>query len=370
MGTLYELATGQSSREGKIGERLSDTYVRKFKYLKGQPNEAYSLPTLTAIGIGSPLPGNPFVTCVSVDDSPEGESRLVRIFTYTYKTIAHTGGPAEQQQAPDVRPPNYSFNFGVDYVSTTSWLANPVVNGVGYVGAYTPNSEMVAGLEKPQLTGILRVKQFVIDDPAFANEYVGYVNDGLFEAGSFSAIARTLLFRGIDAQPAVESYQDMSYWGWNVTYEFAYRENRQVINTTLGDDADTQVEVNIGWDKAVPMTSRNVFCSTNVGAGFYDPLAFPLEHNRNGAIKTGPGPIGGKYFWAEDPNNPGNTVEDSTCRAMVAIPAVKGGFTQVPAGEPIPVNNDGSPRSRGRKPLVYRRGFHKETNFRVNLGLR
>lgn len=372
MGTLYELATGQSSREGSVGKALADTYVRKFKFVKSSPNESYSLPAVTGIGIGSAFPGNSSVTCVSVDDSPEGESRLVRVFTYTYKTVANTGGPQEQQQPPDVRPPNYSYNFGVDYVGTRSWMPNPVANN-GMTVASTPNGELVTGLEKPQVTATLRIKQFVTADPAFANEYVGCVNSGTFTGGSFTAIARTLLFKGIDAQPATEAYGEFVYSGWNVTYEFAYRENEQVINPNYGSDEDTQSLVNIGWDKAVPLTSRNVKCSTNAGLGKIDVMAFPLEHNKNGAVKTvndGSGTVDGKVFWAADPNGGGGTVEDTVARAMVAIPAVKGGFTQVPAAEPIPVNNDGSPRNRLLKPIVYRRGFHREINFRQVLGLR
>lgn len=371
MGTLYELATGQSSREGKPGERLADTYVRKFKFIKAAPNEIYSLPAITGIGIGSSLSGTN-ATCVSVDDSPEGDSRLVRLFTYTYKTVAHDRGPVQQQQPPDVRPPNYSYNFGVDYVSTFSWMPDPVANG-GWDTAYTPNGEIVTGLEKPQVTAVLRVKQFVTADPAFANEHVGTVNSGTFSAGSFSAIARTLLFRGIDAQPAVESYMDATFSGWNVTYEFAYRENNQVINPAAGNNADNQSLVNIGWDKAVPLTSRNVRCDTAAGLANIDVFAFPLEHNKNGAIKTvndGSGTVDGKVFWAADPNGGGGTVQGTIARAMVAIPAVKGGFTQVPAGEPVPVNHDGSPRSRDMRPIIRRRGFHREIDFRQVLGLR
>lgn len=371
MGTLYELATGGSSRDGRSGG-VADTYIRKFKYIKSSPSEGYSLPNVTGIYVGAPYPGDANCTCVSIDDSPEGESRLVRNFTYTYKTVANTSGPQQQQQPPDVRPPNYSFQFGLDYVATQSWIADPVANG-GWATATTPNGEIVTGLEKPQATAVLRVKQFVTSDPAGYCEYVGTVNDGLFTAGSFSAIARTLLFRGIDAQPAVETYNLQTYAGWNVTYEFAYRENFQMINSNTAINNDNQSLVNIGWDKAVPLSSRNVWCSTAAGNQFLELTAFPLEHNKNGAIKSvndGSGPINGQYFWAADPNGGGGTVQNTLARAMVTIPAVKGGFTQVPASEPRPVNLDGSPRKSTLRPIVHRRGFHKEINFKVTLGLR
>lgn len=368
MGMLYELATGTSSRDGR-GGTVADTYVRKFKFVKSQPNEAYSVPGVTGISIGSPLPGDPSVTCVAVDDSPMGDSRLVRELTFTYKTVAATQGTQQQQQPPDVRPPNISFQFGVDYVATQSWQPNPVGAPNGYSMAVTPLAEPITGLEKPQGTATIRVKQFVVFDPAGYSGEVGTVNSTNVTFGSFQAIPRTLLFRGFDAQPTVESWGEYTYSGWTCTYEFAYRENWQLINVNESNDA-AQVATNIGWDKAVPLTSRNVLCSTNAGAGFIDPLAFPLEHNKAGSIKVVPGgPVFGLYSFASDPNGNGD-LAGTIARAMTVIPAAKGGFTQVPASEPIPINLDGSPRSRTIFPIVFRRGFHRQIDFVNVLGLR
>lgn len=368
MGTLYELATGQSSRDGRAGA-VTDTYVRKFKFVKSQPNESYSVPGVTGIGVGSPFPGDTSCTCVSVDDSPEGESRLVRNFTFTYKTVANTQGAQKQQQPPDVRPPNISFQFGVDYVATQSWLPNPIGLPNTVSMAVTPLAEPVTGLEKPQGTATIRVKQFVSYDPAGYSGEVGTLNSGNVHFGSFTAIRRTLLFKGFDAQPTVETFGNYTYSGWNCTYEFAYRENWQMINVTESN-ANTQVSVNIGWDKAVPLTSRNVKCDTSAGIGFIDPLAFPLEHNKAGSIKVVPGgPVFGLYSFASDPNGNGD-LTGTIARAMTVIPATKGGFTQVPANEPIPINLDGSPRSRTLFPIVFRRGFHREIDFVNVLGLR
>ena len=367
MGLLYALATGTSGRSAS-GGKVTDTYVKKYKFIKSSPGEQYSVPAILGYGIGAALAGAPNVTCVSIDDQPDGESRLTRNITATFKTVAATGGPTDQQQPPDVRPPNISFQFGLDYVASPSWMADPVANNALTL-ATSPSGEPINGLEKPQATAIIRLKQFVTSDPANYNEEVGTVNSGNVTFGSFTAIARTLLFKGIDAQPAVEQYADLTYSGWNVTYEFAYRENKQYICTTLNNQPN-RAEVNIGWDKAVPLTSRNVLCSIAAGIAIIDPLAFPLEHNKNGSIKTfAGGVIDGKYEFANDPNGNG-TVAGQWCRAMTVIPAVKGGFTQVPANEPIAVNLDGSPRSKNFLPLVFRRGFHREIDFRQVLGLR
>lgn len=365
MGTLYELATGKSSRDAS-NKQSTDTYTKVYKFIKSTPTENYVVPTVLGYGVGAILNGTDAV-CVSVSDEPEGESRLVRIFTTTFKTPPVTGGSNSQEQPPNVRPPNVTFQFGTETIASATWLVNPVANGL-MSPAMDPNGNPIDNVTKPCPNGVIRVTQFVTNDPGFYQQYVGCVNDGIVEFGTFGAIARTLLFKGINATPAVESFGDYTYSGWNVTYEFAYRENIQQVCTGT-DTNPTLADVVIGWDMAVPQTSRQVHATMAKNA-IVDPLGMPLLHV-NGAVQhVQGGPVAGKYDYAR--NSDGDSVQFKRVRAMVTVPSPNGGFAQIPSSEPIPVNDDGSPRLRTLVPpvLVYRRGTHREIDFRQTLGLR
>ena len=363
MGTLYELATGKSGREVS-DKRATDTYTRVYKYIKSTPQEQYVVPTVLGYGVGAVLNGTNAV-CVSVSDEPDGDSRLVRIFTTVFKTPPVTGGASSQQQPPPVRPPNITFQFGTDTVASATWMPNPVANG-GRSPARDPNGNPIDNVVKPTAVGTIRLTQFVTNDPAQYQSEVGTVNADSVTFGSFTAIARTLMFKGISAQPAVESFGDYTYSGWSCTYEFSYRENFQYINVGT-DTSPNFASVNIGWDMAVPQTSRMAYASMAKG-NIVDPLGIPLLHVNGAVQRVNGGPIQNKYDYAK--NADGDSIAGQRVRAMVAVPAANGGFAQIPASEPIPVNDDGSPRVRSAEILVYRRGVHREIDFRQVLGLR
>jgi hypothetical protein len=365
MGTLFELTSGKSSRDNS-GGRVSDSYTKVYKYIKSTPNEAYSLPAVLGYTVGAILGGTDAV-CMNVSDEPDGDSRTVRIITTTFKTPPVTGGSAAMAMAPTIRPPNITFQFGTETVAATTWLTNPIGGG-GMGPAKDPNGNPIDNVVKPMANGIIRVTQFVASDPGYYQEYVGTLNNGSISFGSFTAIRRTLLFKGINATPAVESFGEYTYSGWNCTYEFAYRENIQQICT--GTDSNPQVaDVNIGWDLAVPQTSRQALASMAKG-NLVDYFGIPLLHVNGAVQRVAGGPIAGKYDYAKNPD--GDSVQNEVVRAMVVVPAGNGGFAQVPSSDPIPVNDDGSPRKRTASPpvLVYRRGTHREIDFRNTLGLR
>lgn len=372
MGLLYELATGSGSREYNNGIS-ADTYVRRFKFIKATPNESYSVPDTAGIYIGSPFPVDSTVTCVSYSDEPEGSSRLVRNFTFTYKSIPATStsgssGGGGGQSPPNVQPPNLTFNFDVDRVATFAWFPDPAGAPNTYEPAVDKAGEPIDGLTKPQASGTIQVKQFVTFDPAGSAGWVGYLNDRTITWGSFSAAPRTLMFKGFNANPTVKSWGSVVYRGWDVTFSFSYRENRQWISSSEEDGVGGYV--NIGWDKAVPLTARNIKNSV-AKTSKVEGSRLALQHDANNMLlRDGTGDAGlNGYYWATDPRTGAKAIGTFT-RAMQVVPAPAGGFRQIPCNEPVAVNLDGSPRTIGMWPIIYRRGDAPETNLIANLGVR
>ena len=207
---------------------------------------------------------------------------------------------------------------------------------------------MYEGLTKLMPMTTIKVTQFVLGgagDPTAHAYFVGEINDDTIQLGNIVAQPHTLMLRSLSATPAVESYGRLVFRGWTTEYTFLLRNEFVSVNFDLTGEANTSTTINIGWDAAIIVEGRNVTAFNPAGAeAWQDPFGQPLKAGPDGA--------------ALDPNNlalPTGVAAGSRQRAHVGITGFSDrGMSQSPAGEPIALNLDGTPRkiSGSRGPII------------------
>jgi hypothetical protein len=234
------------------------------------------------------------------------------------------------------------------------WLRNgkwePAVNHVG---------DRLDGITKFEPITTIRITQFSDGTPGtvFSN-YCGHVNSEEMNLGSYMTCApHTVMFRGVEAAPHVESFGNMVYRGFMNSYEFAYRVNRSEAPGASGD---------YGWDLAVPVTgfTCRAFNPANRRAD-QDPYAVPLQR------------------WPlDDPERPGlikvplqlqdGVAVNERIRALVRVAGRGQWADQAPCAQPIALNEDGTPRSENADPkiILWRVSTQPEINLTQTLSLR
>jgi hypothetical protein len=140
------------------------------------------------------------------------------------------------------------------------------------------------------------------------------------------------MLRGISCEPVAEFWNDRLYRGWVATYEFAYRRNH--VRGLWNGFGNAVVDADIGWDIAVPETGFNVLAFVPAGAlAEQDIFGQPLKHD---AGKIDDDPV---------EQLPEGVAVGDRVRAMVKVFEYEnGGTSQLPSAQPIPLNEDGTPR--------------------------
>lgn len=347
---VSEISTGhQFSRTSESG-RIADTHTRVFKVLLTHPGEVINIQQACGIYIGDPDTSNPGIFCTSFDSRFDGDSRLVIICTFTFTSTAGSDPSPERDPksySPEVRPANWSISSSLAEFPAALWKPESPAptSGDGWQVPVNPAGDRYDGVVRMEPVISLTIEQFEPNDPTVHVLKAGVVNKEPFSVGSFSGEKRTLMFRGIQAQPTVESWGANVFRGWKCTYEFMYRKNY------AGEDLG-----NIGWDVAIPQTGFNIINKeAALGGGVHEVGSLSLEHSSDGKIKN----------WPDDPSLTIGT-SDKKCRAMVLVHAyAEGGASQVPCAQPIPLNDDGTPRSSTASPpvKVYRYQVQDEYDF-------
>jgi hypothetical protein len=265
-------------------------------------------------------------------------------FNYQSTPSAGASGGGQDPRAvpPDVRPPNWTTG--------TSLAEKPVTN------RRNPAGDIFDGIV--ELTPVISISATVFEpeDPLRHNDRAGEVNKFQLTIKSLLMEPRTLMFRGVSCQPAVESWGDLLYSGWNATYEFLYKPNSTevFIPGVLANPGIVQIE-QIGWDIAVPQTGFNVITFNPAAPNAdQDPYGQPLEFDDDGAVQTNPLAL------------PQGLAVGSKARAMVRIPFSKK-FSLNPSASPIPLNLDGTPRINTANPpvIVLRTQVQDESDFKT-----
>lgn len=328
-----EISSGsQFSRSSEAGA-LADTQTRVFRILLNEPGEVVDPMKECGIKVGDPHPVNTNVYCTSFDIKFEGESRMVFLCTFQYQSTAggEEGGDDPKSQPPDIRVANWSISTSLIEVPVTAWYeiddSGDIVGGIGnFKKAHNPVGDLYEGVTQLKPVTTFTFEQFELQPPTRWLGAVSSVNEEQVTFPGITCGKRSLMFRGYNARAAVEFWGDRPYRGWTVTYEFAYRP-------------DT-------WDIRIPQSGFNIFNAPygsvggahgqNVEAG-----SLLLKHS-GGKIKGWPSAI-----------EPADGTGAEKTRAMVLVYEYEtGGASQLPSAQPIPLNDDGSPRWSGAVPKV------------------
>lgn len=346
---VSELMQGKSFSRSAEGGTLSDTATRTWKVILSHPGESYYLNDVIGVQIGDLLPGadNP-IPCVSIDVKGDGESRLVRVITATYKAMPGSAGAGEDpgQYSPDVRPANFSTSTSLYEMPAYSWVRRP---GNTWSAIHNSAGDLIDGITKVEPITTIRVTQFSVNPGTAFAQYCGCINDEAMSLGPYATYERfTVMFRGVEVQPHVESFGSTIYRGFMNTYEFAYRSNF------------VDGEGNCGWDVVVPLTGWNVKSYTpNLVDQTRDPFAQPLKKDSRKIVV----PLA----------LPDGVQTNQKVRAQVmTAESEEGGATQIESALPVALNEDGTPRKidGDNPPILWRGGVQRAVNLTGILQLR
>lgn len=362
---VKELPQGKAFGRSAEGGTLADTATRVWKIIMDSPTESFDISSAIGVQIGDPLDNVNPIPCVSIDVKGDGESRMVRIVTAQYRTSGMvgsdeggTGLPDPMLVMPDIRPANFS--------SSTSLYEMPAVRWAWPGGAFeavrNPAGDPVDNVTKLEPITTIRVTQFNFFPGLVFQGHAGSINSEDISFGSMTFKKHTLMFRGVEATPHVETHGIAVFSGFMNSYEFAYRRNR-VNGIIEGDAFDFPVDKDIGWDLAVIVEGFNCIAfnpasPTNEQDRFGQPLAIDTATQ---AIKANPYAL------------PEGIEAGEKVRAMVKIVNYESGKAmQNPSAMPIALNKDGTPRklNAANKPLVWQRQVQPEIDLVNTLQLR
>lgn len=366
---VSEVGAGAKFSRSSDQNQVSDSQTRTFRIVLTSPQEFVDIQATCGIYIGNPHPANPLLFCVSFDANFEGDSRMVVLATFNYRSSPSARPEDPKKQPPPIRPANWSTSTSLSEVPKATWYRRksaaawatdePAVNPVG---------DMYDGVTALEPVVSIRIDQWEDSDPTRFNLYAGSVNLDAMELGTLEMKPGTLMFRGVSSQPALESWGEQLYRGWRCTYEFAYRRNLTKVRLAAGDDpaeGDTEADVEIGWDIAVPMSGYNVRAFAPAAAAANEDIyAQPLKYV-------------GKELANPVALAEGVSAGDKV-RAMVRIPEFEDGKSlQTTSASPVALKPNGRPlkthNAAGNlinRPYVYAYRTQPAINMRQTLGLR
>lgn len=373
-----ELAQGQAFSRSVDENGLSDTFVRVFKVVLTSPSEVFDPQTYCNVFIGNPHPLNPNLTCYSFDAKFDGDSRMVSIVTFNYKSYASSAGSSSgsgdhKQKAPDERPANWSTDTSLMEMPCDSWRKWSKANPTAYSPWSFPINMMgdrYDGVSKLAPITTIRIEQHESFDPLRNTNWVGYINEDVIFMGGWKFEAHTLMLRGVSSKAHIETFGTKVFRGWTATYEIAHKNN---VVEYVGESGGKVVEA-LGWDRLQPLEGLYVK-NDRLGDADVDEYGLSLQHADYKVLSTAPTPTGYTYAASD-----GKSTQGQRMRAMVGFPCPTGGWAQRPSASPIALNKDGTPRNLRdvqadgvtpvRYPILYRYQTQNSTSFMSNLNLR
>jgi hypothetical protein len=366
---VSEITQGSTFEFSSEDQNTSAQAVRVFRIIKSDPTEFIDLPVQCNAPIGSEHPRNNGLFCTNFSGAYEGESRMVILATFNYRTTpsqaASGGGDDPNSQSPELRPANWYTTSSIIEVPAQTWYwasgANGGVNAVG-TATVNPVGDLYEVVTKPTAIITIHIEQWEVSDPTRHCLHAGKTNQNTLELGSLNMARRTVMFRGVQSRPATESFAGLMRRGWQCSYEFLYKPNLSTYHTASSEsNNNVQLALDyVGWDVLQPLSGFNVRAFTpNFVSIINDNFGQPLKQDDEGKVVT---PLA----------LPDGTAVNDKVRAMVKI-GIKGGYTgQRPSAQPIPLNPDGTPRSETADPkvVVFRYKVTEEIDFRQTFNLR
>lgn len=342
---IAEIPQGNAFSVSSDGGNAAYSATRSWRVILNSPGENLDINEATGVNIGTPYSaGNP-IPCVSIEGRRDGDSKLVVIITAQYRATLGGGNPAASDggggvfpalkqdpktEPPPARAPMYSMSTSLSEIP--AWGGAKVENGVSTAWGpmINPAGDLVDPPSRLEPVVTINIDQYSSGDRSGMLAYTGYVNSEPFSFSSLSIGTHCCMLQSISSRPIVEQFGDNTFRGFMVTFSFAVRAHWAI--TTQGFQP-------IGWDQAVPLTGMNIIQS-GLGNPMVQQEALSLEHDEaTGKVKT-------PYQYASA------LPVGSKARAMVPIAFQGGSFCQTPAAQPVPLNNDGTPRARIAVPPV------------------
>ena len=338
---VSELPRPSNERSSDNGQ-VADTSVRRWRVILDSPQEAYDIQQTIGVRIGDMHPSNGSLPCVSIGEASEGESRLVRVVTATYRTSpGGSGGEDPKGQAPDVRPPKITVSTSLIEVPAREWW--PEDDEGKFEPAVNPVHDMYDGVSELQPIVNISIQQY---EPNFGtnSEDVGAINSDEFSILGVLVAKHQCMFRGYSLNPHVESWGERIYRGWMATYEFSIKRG------------------NADWLLQIPVTGFNII-NDGLNVAGVEQESLSLKHSDGKVIEP---PVAARAL---------STPAGRRVRGVIPIHYPDGGWCQRPSASPIPLNLDGTPRSRNASPkvLLKKYGTQDTTTFGDNfsaLGIR
>lgn len=344
MATYVELAQGNSYSRSSEGGASVDTAKRTFKVMRDTITETIDIPALIGIDVGDAYSSGNQVPCVGWESRPDGDSRMVLIVTFRYRStpggVDGSGGGGTgsdpKLSAPDVRPALYQMTSSLQEVPAPDGRVYESGGWVGPTVFRNSAGDMLEGLTRLEPVVDLSITQYSYTDQSGTLAYTGYINSDVFTFSGHSVPIHTCMFRGLNVTPYVES----GFRGFQLEFQFSFRIN-WCQSVTYGDSA-------LGWDQPIVDAGYNIInTGLNSGSVEQEHLNYTLDTQGNIASpRTLKG--GGKM------------------RAQVPASGVDGGERQINCANPVLLNANGSPRARNLAPRVIRAQTQPETTFGDN----
>jgi hypothetical protein len=358
---VSEITSGAQFTRSRENGVVADSQVRTFRVMLDQPGEYLDIQSACEIRIGDRHPSNTNIICQSFSAQYDGESRMVIVCTFNYGSeadAASSGGGGDGGggggSAPDIRPANWSVSSTLVEVPVHLWKPlgdHPLAGAQKWVAPTNTAGDRYDGLTRMEPMVTFTVEQFESQDPTRHALLAGVINDAEVKIGSFEAPTHSLMFRGVQCRPVVEPWGGSIRRGWTASYEFLYRKG-------FAGKEDAGGLGDIGWNLGVPQTGLNVKAFSPPGGASQDVFGQPLKHEN--------------YKIKEPYALPDNIDDGDRVRGMVLVHEYEnGGASQSPCAQPIPINDDGTPRREDADPkvIVYQYQVQDEYDF-TKFGLR
>lgn len=359
---VVELAQANTFSLTAENGRGAYSATRAWKVILNSPDESYNVEEVTGLSIGSPYRPDLEIPCVSLEARADGDSRLVRVITATFRATPGIDPAVDPKTVePALRPALYSMSTSLQEI--TAWGGRPVEDGVSQAWrpSVNPVGDLYDGVNKLEPVVNIQIDQYSTSDQSSQLGYTGYVNSDEFTFSGLTVGFHCCMLQSITSNPVVEQFAQNTFRGFKVQFNFAVRRHDTITRDGFGP---------IGWDIAVPQTGFNII-NDGLGRSDVDEQALALQHDTGRVAKL----AGGQLIIADGTSG-------KKVRAMVTVPSGdKGGpstygFVQRPASQPVALNDDGTPRNtqtQNPKVIINRVCLQPEmafgTNF-ANFGIR
>lgn len=346
--SFVELAQGNVFTRSSEGGSSVDSAQRQFKVILNSPDEAWNVDQYIGISIGDPYTATNQIPCVSFEGRADGDSRLVRIITFRYRSTpggvdgsggsAAGGGSDPRLQPPATRPALYQLSSSLQEVPA---VGGGVLSSVGYgeVAAFKNTAgDLLEGLTRLEPVVNLQITQYAYTDQSGLLQYTGFVNSDQFAFSGHTVPVHCCMFQGLSVSPYVES----GFRGFQLQFQFAFRWN-YCPGVQFNGNAP------LGWDQPIVESGYNIInTGLNNSQVEQEHLVYALDGEGNIASPKTLKSQGGKM------------------RAQIPAAGVDNGERQHGAANPVLLNADGSPRKRSLGALVTRAQTQPATVFGNN----